>query len=100
MTTLDPGARVVFTHGLRDSPASTAFLASSAAPTMTDGFEVLVHEVMAAITTRAVIHGGFRAVVQDDVRRRGRAAGTRLQPPDRTQGTCRPAALSRLGADT
>ena len=51
MTTLEPGASVVFTHGLEASPASTAFLASSAAPTMTDGFEVLVHEVMAAITT-------------------------------------------------
>ena len=32
-------------------PFSTAFLASSAAPIITDGFEVLVHEVIAAITT-------------------------------------------------
>src|SRR5919109_349011 len=51
MTTLEPGASVVFTHGLRFSPASTAFLASSAAATITDGLEVLVQEVMAAITT-------------------------------------------------
>src|SRR5262249_4642857 len=51
MTTLEPGASVVFTHGLRSSPASTALRASSAAPTITDGLEVLVHEVMAAITT-------------------------------------------------
>src|SRR5262249_61783737 len=51
MTTLDPGASVVFTHGLRSRPASTALRASSAAPTITDGLEVLVHEVMAAITT-------------------------------------------------
>src|SRR5579863_4592978 len=51
MTTLEPGASVVFTHGLRDSPASTAFLASRAAPTMTDGLEVLVQDVMAAMTT-------------------------------------------------
>src|SRR5437763_11573295 len=51
MTTLEPGASVIFTQGLRDSPASTAFLASSAAPTMTDGLEVLVQDVMAAITT-------------------------------------------------
>jgi len=51
MTTFDPGASVVFTHGLRSRPASTAFFASSAAPTMTEGFEVLVHEVIAAITT-------------------------------------------------
>ena len=51
MTTLEPGASVVFTHGLRFRPASTAFLASSAAPTITDGFDVFVQEVMAAITT-------------------------------------------------
>src|SRR5215469_7072743 len=51
MTTLDPGASVVFTHGLRVSPASTAFLASSAAPTITNGLDVFVQEVIAAITT-------------------------------------------------
>src|SRR5215211_5582792 len=51
MTTLDPGASVVFTHGLLVSPRSTAFFASSAAPIMTCGFEVLVQEVIAAITT-------------------------------------------------
>src|SRR3954463_15571019 len=51
MTTFDPGASEVLTHGLRDRPRSTAFLASSAAPIMTEGLEVLVHEVIAAITT-------------------------------------------------
>src|SRR4051794_8767088 len=51
MTTLDPGASVVFTHGLLVRPRSTAFLASSAAPIITCGLEVLVQEVMAAITT-------------------------------------------------
>src|SRR5438876_3250543 len=51
MTTLEPGARVVFTHGLRDRPRSTALRASSAAPIITDGLDVLVHEVMAAMTT-------------------------------------------------
>src|SRR5262245_26111979 len=51
MTTLDPGARLVFTHGLASSPRSTAFLASSAAPTITCGLDVLVHEVIDAITT-------------------------------------------------
>src|SRR3954465_9125412 len=51
MTTLDPGASVVFTHGLLVSPRSTAFLASSAAPIITCGLEVLVQEVMAAMTT-------------------------------------------------
>src|SRR3712207_9479675 len=51
MTTFDPGASVVLTHGLVVSPRSTAFLASSAAPSITCGLEVLVQEVMAAITT-------------------------------------------------
>src|SRR5436190_15683760 len=51
MTTLEPGASDVFTQGLRSSPASTAFFASSAAPTITDGLDVLVHDVIAAMTT-------------------------------------------------
>src|SRR5512146_1224235 len=51
MTTLEPGASVVLTQGLRARPRSTAFLASSAAPTMTLGLDVLVQEVMAAMTT-------------------------------------------------
>src|ERR687889_400744 len=51
MTTADPGASVVFTHGLLVSPRSTALLASSAAPIITCGFEVLVQDVIAAITT-------------------------------------------------
>ena len=51
MTTFEPGARLVLTHGLRVRPRSTAFLASRPAPTITDGFEVLVQLVIAAITT-------------------------------------------------
>src|SRR5213079_994308 len=51
VTTFDPGARLVFTHGLRSRPRSIAFLASSPAPTITDGLEVLVQLVIAAITT-------------------------------------------------
>src|SRR5258707_15688274 len=51
MTTLEPGARVVLTHGLRDSPRSTAFFARSAAPIITYGLDVFVQEVIAAITT-------------------------------------------------
>src|SRR5690348_17637278 len=42
---------VVLTHGLTVRPLSTALRASSAAPSMTDGLEVLVQEVIAAITT-------------------------------------------------
>src|SRR4051794_31294474 len=51
MTTFEPGASEVLTHGLRCRPRSTALRASSPAPTITNGFEVLVHEVMAATTT-------------------------------------------------
>ena len=39
------------THGLRCRPFSTAFLASSPAPIITDGLDVLVHDVIAAIVT-------------------------------------------------
>ena len=66
MTTFDPGASVVLTHGLPVSPRSTAFLASSAAPTITDGFEVLVHDVIAAITTAPWSISHTRAVVEGD----------------------------------
>ena len=51
MTTFEPGARLVFTHGRRVRPASTALRASSPAPSMTDGFDVFVQLVIAAITT-------------------------------------------------
>src|SRR5919201_6161729 len=51
MTTLEPGAREVLTHGFALSPRSTAFLASRPAASITDGLEVLVQLVMAAITT-------------------------------------------------
>src|SRR6266849_6462685 len=51
MTTFEPGASVVLTHGLRARPASTALRSSKAAPTITNGFEVLVQDVIAAITT-------------------------------------------------
>src|SRR3954471_14238183 len=51
VTTFDPGARLVFTHGLADNPRSTAFFATSPAPIITLGFDVFVQLVMAAITT-------------------------------------------------
>src|SRR5437867_10830392 len=51
VTTFDPGARLVFTHGWRDRPRSTAFFASRPAPIITLGFDVFVQLVMAAITT-------------------------------------------------
>src|SRR5260370_22831027 len=51
MTTFDPGASVVFTHGLLRSPRLTASRANNAAAIITCGLEVLVQEVIDAITT-------------------------------------------------
>jgi hypothetical protein len=51
VTTLDPGARLVFTQGHDRRPFSTAFFASKPAAIMTDGFDVLVQLVIAAMTT-------------------------------------------------
>src|SRR5436309_8323986 len=51
VTTFEPGARLVFTHGFRDKPRSTAFFASKPAAIITLGFDVFVQLVMAAITT-------------------------------------------------
>ncbi len=50
MTTREPGARLVLTVGRTVRPRSTARLASRPAATITEGFEVLVQLVMAAIT--------------------------------------------------
>src|SRR5256885_2127660 len=51
MTVFEPGARLVLTQGFVLRPSPAAFLAKSPAPMSTEGFEVLVHEVMAAMTT-------------------------------------------------
>ena len=51
MTTLEPGARLLLTHGLRSRPNCRAFFAKSPAPIMTLGLLVFVQLVMAAITT-------------------------------------------------
>ncbi len=58
MTTFEPGASDVFTHGFVASPASTAFFASRPAATSTDGFDVLVQLVIAAITTEPFFTSG------------------------------------------
>src|SRR5262245_5730816 len=51
MTTFDPGASDVFTHDFVARPFSTAFFASRPAATSTDGFDVFVQLVIAAMTT-------------------------------------------------
>ena len=50
-TTWLPGASEVLTQGLVRRPFATALRARSPAPIMTLGFEVLVHDVIAAMTT-------------------------------------------------
>ena len=51
MTTFDPGASDVLTHGLRVKPSAAAFCATKPAAIMTLGFEVFVQLVSAAMTT-------------------------------------------------
>ena len=51
VTTREPGASEVLTCFFDASPRSTAFFASSPAASSTPGFEVFVHEVIAAIST-------------------------------------------------
>src|SRR5947207_14085725 len=50
-TTWLPGASEVFTHGAAFRPSAAALRASRPAPISTLGLEVLVQEVIAAITT-------------------------------------------------
>src|ERR1700674_2276084 len=50
-TTCEPGASEVLTQGLTVNPLADALRANSPAPIMTLGFDVLVHDVIAAITT-------------------------------------------------
>ena len=51
MTTFEPGASEVLTHGLRCRPRSTALRATRPAASITEGFDVFVQDVMAAIVT-------------------------------------------------
>src|SRR5690348_7128400 len=99
MTTLEPGASVVLTQGLRASPASTALRASSAAPTMTDGLEVFVQDVMAAITTEP--WSTVVCVPSSSVTRTGdEALGSGVFEKGSEAGNVPAMPLSRLGSDT
>ena len=50
-TTCEPGAREVFTQGLAVRPSAAALRASRPAAIITPGFDVLVQDVIAAMTT-------------------------------------------------
>ena len=109
LTTREPGASEVFTHGLTLSPRSTAFFASSPAASITAGFEVLVHEVMAAITTSPCVSStvdGPRAAACSTRRAGSASAGCSSSRPrsacwcssTRPSGTCLPTVRRRRGA--
>src|SRR5258705_11267793 len=51
VTTSDPGARLVLTHGFDFSPRRAAFRARRPAPIITLGFDVFVQLVIASTTT-------------------------------------------------
>jgi len=51
VTTLEPGAIEVFTQGLRARPFAAALRATRPAAIITDGLDVLVHEVIDAMDT-------------------------------------------------
>lgn len=46
----EPGDKEVLMYGATFNPFFIAFFAKRPAPSITDGFEVLVHDVIAAIT--------------------------------------------------
>ena len=54
MTTPLPGLRLVLMYGATESPLFTALRASSPAPNITEGLDVLVQLVIAEITTEPV----------------------------------------------
>ncbi len=59
VTAFEPGARLVFTQGLRVRPFSTAFLARRPAAMRTLGFDVFVQLVMAAMTTEPCVRSAI-----------------------------------------
>src|SRR5258707_7186807 len=54
VTAFEPGVSDVLTRGETLKPRATAFRARRPAPTITVGFEVFVHDVIAAIATEPV----------------------------------------------
>ncbi len=91
MTTVEPGASEVFTQGLRFRPRSTALLASRPAPIITEGLEVLVQLVIAAITTRPWSSSTLVAVLERHrrSRRRCRCRASRAAAAARAGAACR-----------
>src|ERR1700742_3801575 len=59
VTTWDPGASDVFTQGFGFNPRACALRATSPAATSTEGLDVLVQDVIAAITTSPWVNSKF-----------------------------------------
>src|SRR5256885_3941965 len=62
VTTREPGAKVVFTCGFTVRPRSIAFFARRPAAIITDGFDVFVQLVMAAMTTEPSVTWSVRGL--------------------------------------
>ena len=74
------------TQGLRSRPRSTAFFASSPAATMTDGLEVFVQLVIAAMTTEPCSSSNSESPIETGTARgSGEAAAT---GSGSSSGTC------------
>ena len=99
MTTREPGARLVFTHGLELRPSSTAFFASRPAPIITCGFEVFVQLVIAAITTWPWSRVNSRAVREAYLGRAGTAAPSRAGVGRGPPGSERASASANIAFD-
>ncbi len=98
MTTFDPGARLVFTQGRVRSPRSTALRASNPAAIITDGFEVFVHEVIAAMTTapsERSVSGRAATAVPPPPSPSSRSSATAVPRPDRSRCSSHSVSASR-----
>src|SRR5258708_20124945 len=84
--TFATGARLVFTHGAVRTPFPTAFSASSPAAIITEGFEVLVQLVIAAMTTDPCRSWqSSPLIVRATCVGRAGAAATAVPPPSLSQ---------------
>ena len=59
VTTIEPGASEVLTHGFLSNPRSLAFFATRPAAIITLGLDVFVQDVIAAITTSPFLISKF-----------------------------------------
>ena len=63
VTTIDPGAKDVFTHGFLFNPKALAFFATNPAAIITPGLDVFVHDVIAAMTISPLLIVKFSSLI-------------------------------------